>query len=192
MTARWVVEEVAPARDLKIIWQPISLMVKNEVGPDSEHYAPVYKTHQMLRVMEAIRSDLGEDAVQRWYLLSGTTVHHDGNRDEADLGEMLGHLGFDSMLAAAADDEKWDTEIASRMDQGLALVGDDVGTPIIAFTADDGVKRGIFGPVMTQVPTGEQALRVWDSMHHFTTMDGFWELKRTRTERPEFGDRPDV
>jgi len=192
VTARWVVEEVAPARDLKITWQPISLMVKNEVGPDSEHYEPVYKTHQMLRVMEAVRAELGEDAVQRWYLLSGTTVHHDGDRDVADLGAMLEHLGFDPKLADAADDEKWDVEIETRMAQGLALVGDDVGTPIIAFTADDDVKRGIFGPVITRVPTGEQALKVWDSMHHFTTMDGFWELKRTRTERPEFGDRPDI
>jgi len=192
VTARWVVEEVAPARDLKITWQPISLMVKNEVGTDSDHYEPVFKTHRMLRVMEAVRAELGEDAVQRWYLLSGTTVHHDDNRDEADLADMLEHLGFDRGLADAADDEKWDAEITSRMDQGLALVGDDVGTPIIAFTADDGVKRGIFGPVITRVPTGEQALKVWDSMHHFTTMDGFWELKRTRTERPEFGDRPDI
>lgn len=192
MTARWVVEEVAPARDLKITWQPISLMVKNEVGPDSDHYAPVYKTHQMLRVMEALRAELGEDAVHRWYLLSGTTVHHDGRRDEVDLADMLEHLGFDRELAAAADDEQWDVEIKARMDEGLALVGDDVGTPIIAFTADDGIKRGIFGPVITRVPTGEQALKVWDSMHHFTTMDGFWELKRTRTERPEFGDRPDI
>ena len=168
MTARWVVEEVAPARDLTITWQPISLMVKNDVGPDIEHYAPVYKTHQMLRVMEAVRAELGDEAVQRWYLLSGTTVHHDGRRDEVDLADMLEHLGFDRGLAAAADDEQWDTEIKRRMDEGLALVGDDVGTPIIAFTADDGVKRGIFGPVITRVPTGEQALKVWDSMDKTT------------------------
>jgi len=167
-------------------------MVKNDVESDSENYAPALKTHQMLRVMEAIRAELGEDAVQEWYLLSGTTVHHDGNRDVADPADMLEHLGFDRGLADAADDQKWDAEIATRMDQGLALVGDDVGTPIIAFTAEDGVKRGIFGPVITRVPTGDQALKVWDSMHHFTTMDGFWELKRTRTERPEFGDRPDI
>ena len=167
-------------------------MMKNDVGSDAEHYAPVFKTHQMLRVMEAIRAELGQDAVQRWYLSSGTTVHHDGRRDEVDLADLLEHLGYDRGLAAAADDEKWDLEIRARMDAGLALVGDDVGTPIIAFTADDGVKRGIFGPVITRVPTGEQALKVWDSMHHFTTMDGFWELKRTRTERPEFGERPDV
>jgi hypothetical protein len=192
VTARWVVEEVAPVRDLNITWQPISLLMKNEIGPDDEHYAPVFKTHQMLRVMEAIRAEHGDDAVHRWYILAGATVHHDGNRDEADLGEMLEHLGLARSLAAAADDEQWDVEIKDRMGQGIELVGDDVGTPIIAFTADDGVKRGIFGPVITRVPTGEQALKVWDSMHHFTTMDGFWELKRTRTERPEFGDRPDI
>ncbi len=46
-------------------------MVKNEVGTDSEHYEPVFKTHRMLRVMEAVRAEFGEDAVQRWYLLSG-------------------------------------------------------------------------------------------------------------------------
>ena len=30
MTARWVVDEVAPARDLRVTWQPISLFEKNQ------------------------------------------------------------------------------------------------------------------------------------------------------------------
>ena len=68
----------------------------------------------------------------------------------------------------------------------------DVGTPIIAFTGDDGVKRGIFGPVITRVPDAGQSLKVWDAMEAFTTMDGFWELKRTRTEGPAVGERPPV
>jgi hypothetical protein len=54
----------------------------------------------------------------------------------------------------------------------------------------DGTKRGIFGPVITRVPDAEQSLKVWDAMETFTTMDGFWEIKRTRTERAEFGERP--
>ena len=90
------------------------------------------------------------------------------------------------------DDDSFDAEIRTRMSAGLELVGEDVGTPIIAFRCPDGTKRGIFGPVITKVPDTEQSLRVWDAMETFTTMDGFWELKRTRTERPEFGDRPDV
>ena len=192
MTARWVVEEVAPHRGLNIVWQPISLMFKNEVSEDSDNYGPVYKTHQMLRVMEAIRAELGEDAVQRWYYLSGTTVHHDGNRDTADFAEMLEQLGFDTALAAAADDEKWDTEIRTRMDVGIELAGNDIGTPIIALENSEGDRQGYFGPIITRVPPTESSLKMWDALTMMMEVPGFWELKRTRTERPEFGDRPNL
>lgn len=192
MTARWVVEEVAPHRDLKITWQPISLMLKNDVAKDSDHFDAVYKTHQLLRVMEAIRAELGEDAVQRWYRLCGTTIHHDGRRDDAAISELLEHLGFDAKLADAADDEAWDAEIRTRMDQGLELAGDDIGTPIIAMENSDGDKQGYFGPVITRVPPGDLSLKMWDALTAMMDVPGFWELKRTRTESPEFGDRPDV
>jgi len=167
-------------------------MFKNEVAEDSEHYAAVYKTHQMLRVMEAVRAELGEAAVQQWYYLAGTTVHHDDNRDSADFANMLEHLGFDPALAAAADDEKWDAEIRTRMDVGLELAGNDIGTPIIALDNNQGDRQGYFGPVITRVPTTEQSLKMWDALTMMMEVPGFWELKRTRTDRPEFGDRPDV
>jgi 2-hydroxychromene-2-carboxylate isomerase len=192
VTARWVVEEVAPNRDLNVIWQPISLMFKNEVAPDSDHYDAVYRTHQMLRIMEAVRAELGEDAVQRWYYLAGTTVHHDGNRDTADFAAMLEQLGFDPALAAAADDEQWDAEIRTRMDIGLELAGNDIGTPIIALDNSQGERQGYFGPVITRVPTTDLSVKMWDALTTMMEVPGFWELKRTRTERPEFGDRPDV
>jgi hypothetical protein len=78
------------------------------------------------------------------------------------------------------------------MDLGLELVGTDVGTPIIAFRCADGTKRGIFGPVLTRVPPTETSLEVWDAMAALTRLDGFWELKRTRTERPDVGRRPEI
>lgn len=191
VTARWVVEHVAPSRDLHVTWQPISLLLKNQPAPDSPWYAGSVRTHRMLRVMQAIRAELGDEAVFAWYWQCATRVHHDQD-NEFDLGDALEHIGLDRGFAAAADDESWDASVRESMDRGLALVGDDVGTPIIAFTGDDGVKRGIFGPVLTRVPDGEQSLRVWDAMEAFTTMDGFWELKRTRTERPDLGARPAV
>jgi len=191
VTARWVVDEVAPQRDLNLIWQPISLLFKNEPAPDTDYYNGTMVGHRMLRVMEAIRAELGEAAVFDWYWQCGTRLHHD--RDKlTPLADLLEHIGLDREFADAADDEQWDAEILTRMNAGLELVGDDVGTPIIAFRCPDGTKRGIFGPVITKVPDTEQSLRVWDAMETFTTMDGFWELKRTRTERPEFGTRPDV
>jgi len=191
VTARWVVDEVAPKRDLNLSWQPISLLFKNEPDPSSEYYAGVKRGHDALRIMEAIRVEHGEAKVAEWYWQCGTRIHHDGDKTFG-FADALTTIGLEPGLAAAGDDPRWDTEIRSRMDAGLELVGTDVGTPIIAFTCDDGTKRGIFGPVITRVPDTEKSLQFWDSMVVFTTTDGFWEIKRTRTERPEFGERPDV
>ena len=193
MTARWVVDEVAPNRDLNLIWQPISLLFKNDPDEGSPYYAGALRGHQALRVMEAIRAEYGEQSqhVHDWYWQTATRIHHDGER-EYEFTEALRSIGLEPDLAAAADGPEWDAEIRTRMDEGLSLVGNDVGTPIIAFRCDDGTKRGIFGPVITKVPDTEQSVKFWDAMHVFATTDGFWELKRTRTERPEFGTRPDV
>ena len=93
-------------------------------------------------------------------------------------------------MVSAADDEKWDDVIREKMDDGLSLVGDDVGTPIIAWNRSDGDRVALFGPVITRVPQKEDALKLWDAMAMLGDIDGFWELKKTRTERPEFGERP--
>ena len=189
MTARWVVDDVASERNLKIKWQPISLLFKNEPPTDSPYYEAVVVTHGHLRVMESIRAADGDDAVFGVYWDFASRIHHDGDRD-FDVAAALEALGIDPEHAKAASDESWDAEIRSRMDEGLALVGTDVGTPIIALDRADGERVGIFGPVITRAPKGEDALKLWDGMTAMMDIDGFWELKKTRTERPEFGDRP--
>ena len=35
-------------------------------------------------------------------------------------------------------------------------------------------------------PPIDQALRLWDGVTAAATVDGFWEMKRTRTEPPDF------
>ena len=189
MTARWVVDEVASERNLNVTWQPISLLFKNEPSPESDYYGPVFTSHAMLRVMESVRSAEGDDAVFGVYWDFASRIHHDDDRD-FDIGAALEELGLDPAHAEAAADESWDGEIRSRMDAGLALVGDDVGTPIIALTRSDGERVGIFGPVITRVPKSDEALKLWDAIVAMMDIDGFWELKKTRTQRPEFGERP--
>ena len=189
MTARWVVEEVAPERELRIRWQPISLLVKNGTAEDSPAYPRVRQTHRYLRVMEALRRAEGDDAVFPFYWELGRRIHHD-KVVEFDVADALEAAGFDRSLADAFDDDRWDDEIDSRMAAGLALVGDDVGTPIIALVGDDGERTALFGPVITRVPDRQDSLRLWDCFVTLTTLPGFWELKRTRTERPDLGDRP--
>ncbi len=189
MTARWVVDEVAPQRDLNILWQPISLLEKNQPAEDSDYYAPVKRTHGYLRVMESLRAAEGDDAVFPLYWEYGRRIHHDKELI-FDPAEALKAAGADEAHASAFEDEQWDAVIKDRMGQGLALSGDDVGTPLIAFNNDDGEKVALFGPVITRVPNPEQSLRLWDGFVAMATVPGFWEVKRTRTERPEFGDRP--
>lgn len=189
MTARWVVDEVAPARDLAITWQPISLKLKNKPEPDSPAYEPLERTYKMLRVMESVRESEGEDAVFRLYWEYGRRIHHDRAFD-FEIADALTSAGLPTSHADAYESDEFDLEIQTRHDAGIALAGDDIGTPIIAFDNRDGVKQAYFGPVITRVPPTEDSLAMWDALVAMMNIDGFWELKRTRTERPDFGDRP--
>ena len=187
MTARWVVEEVRPARDLRITWQPISLFVKNEPEPGTERHDRLLWTHKLLRVLESVRSGGGD--IEALYWEYGRRIHHDKDR-QFDPADALESAGIDPSHAGAFDDDTWDAEIERRMAVGLDLAGDDIGTPIIAFDNRQGERRGYFGPVITRVPSTEDSLALWDALASVVNIDGFWEIKRTRTERPDYGDRP--
>ena len=191
MTARWVVDEVAPARDLKVTWQPISLFFKNEPDEGSDYFAPVWFSHRLLRVLESVRAGDGDGDVERLYLEYGRRIHHERDRD-FDVADALRAVGLDVEHAKAFDDDVWDAQIRTRMDLGLALCGDDVGTPIIALDDKHGNRAGYFGPVITRVPDTETSLELWDALRTMISVPGFWEVKRTRTERPEFGDPPTI
>ncbi len=187
MTARWVVDEVKPARDVEVTWQPISLFLKNEPDPASDGYSRYFRTHRLLRVMESVRDGGGD--TEALYIEYGRRIHHDKDFD-FDVGDALRAIGLDPRHADAYDDETWDPEIEKRMAVGIDLAGEDVGTPIVGFENRDGDMRGYFGPVITRVPPTEDSLAMWDALTTMVNVNGFWELKRTRTDRPDFGARP--
>lgn len=192
MTARWVVDVVAPERNLSVTWQPISLLRKNKPDPEGGAYPVYLQTHRMLRVMESVRDAEGDAGFFQLYLEVGTRIHHDQDRD-FDIADALRARGLDVSHADAWDDEAWDDVIAKRMDAGLDLVGEDVGTPIISVSRTPGdatsERVGIFGPVISEVPERQDALDLWDAVVTMTRVPGFWELKKTRTSPPSFGDR---
>ena len=140
--------------------------------------------------MESIRNNEGEDTVQKYYWELGRRIHHDKDFMDFELADVLSSIGVSTDHLEAFDDARFDEEIRSRMDNGLSLAGDDIGTPIIGFETKDGEMVGIFGPVITRVPDKDKSLELWDSVMTLTKTPGFWELKRTRTEKPEFGERP--
>lgn len=197
MTARWAVDVVQPERDLTITWEPISLLFKNDPAPDNPFYPWNQFTHRLLRVMRSVDAREGNEAARRLYWQYGAVLHHDRSAglidvDEllaGDAGRFLDAAGLSQDHNAAFEDDSWDAEIRERMQVGLDLVGTDVGTPIIAFETPTGPK-GIFGPILSRMPDRDSGLELWDAMVTMATNDGFWELKRTRTEDPQFPARP--
>ncbi len=189
MTARWVKEVVEPQRNLTITWHPISLYEKNQPDSDNPFYEKMVHTNSLLRVAQSLEDTEGNEAFFKFYWEAGKRIHHDGDVF-AKPETLLSDAGFATNHANAFNNEHFDTAIKERMNKGLALVGQDVGTPIISFTDTNGTERGIFGPVISELPTGAEGLKVWDAMTTLATMDGFWELKRTRTVQPNFGKKP--
>jgi DSBA-like thioredoxin domain len=184
LTSRWV-NDIAPHRDIDVTWRPISLKVKNNVQPDSPFYDAVIYTHGLLRVLESVRAAEGNAPLGALYTVFGEHIHHHQERS-VGAATLLAEAGLDTKHAAAVDDESWDAVIAASMADGLSLTGNDVGTPILGFVDATGTRVGFFGPVISRrLPTAD-GLRLWDGVMSAATVDGFWEMKRTRTEAPDF------
>ena len=104
------------------------------------------RTHGLLRVMESVRTTDGNDGVFRAYWGFGARIHHDERLLDFDVGESLADAGLDPSHVSAFEDDSWDGEIRRRMDAGLDLVGNDVGTPIISMDDGRGGDRGHVRP----------------------------------------------
>lgn len=182
ITSRWLVR-VATQREVTIEWSPISLLLKNGTREGEPFFAEVTASHGMLRTVEALRAAGQGHRIGALYTELGRVLHVEGTT--VDLRAVLTGLGLDPAFAAAADDAEYDAAVRTSMDEGLALVGDAVGTPIIAVDRPDGTGRiGLFGPVITELPDVEASLRLWDGFLAMVATDGFFELKRTRSSAP--------
>lgn len=181
MTSRWA-QEVSEVRGFDIVWNPISLHIINEGNEHSSHSAHHASGHRLGRVVEAARVAAGDAVVGKLYTEIGTRVHP-GSRDDYDaiIAESLDALGLDQALAAAADTDASDAQLRENTTHALKIAGPDVGVPIISI---DGV--AFFGPVVTPSPTGDAALRLWDGIYAAASVPGFYELKRGRTQGPQF------
>ena len=187
ITSRWVLE-VEQVRPIAITWNVMSLAVLNEGRDLPERYVEMMKLGWgPVRVCIAA-GQAGHDLLPLYTaygerLHSGTTA--DGRLELTDAGlheKALAAAGLPLELAAAATDSSLDEALRESHHRGMDPVGMDVGTPVIH--VDD---VAFFGPVLSRIPRGEQAGQVWDGARLLAGFPHFYELKRTRTEDPNFG-----
>ena len=178
-TSRWLVG-CAAARGVEVRWRPYSLTFKNG--------SPVGPAVHALRVVAAVRAE-DEVAVGPLYTELGRRIHHDGETADDDLAGALAAVGLEPELAAAAEDGSFDAAIRASMDEAVALVGDDVGIPVLAIDDGDGL-RGASGPILSAMPAGDEGLHLFDAWVALVRVPGFAELKRTRTGDAPHPERP--
>lgn len=182
MTSRWLME-VEQVRDLEVTWSQMSLSVLNE-GRDlpDEYREMMDRGWAPVRVIAAARKAHGDEVTKPLYDAIGTRLHLGGERDlVAATAAALAEVGLPAELIEAADTDEHDAFLRESHDRAIALVGDDVGTPVIS-VAD----TAFFGPVVSPAPKGEAAGRLWDGCVLVAGTDGFFELKRSRTRDPIF------
>ncbi len=186
ITSRWI-KEVEKVRDIEVSWHVMSLAVLNEEKRDLNDNDRSFLATVMgpVRVLEAAVARHGEqdqDVLDRLYTELGTRFHNQGREtDAATITEALTAAGLDADLVDALDSTEFDDAVRKSHQAGMDQVGDDVGTPVIA---TDGV--AFFGPVVTPIPRGEEAGRLWDGFRLLGSVEGFYELKRSRVVGPAF------
>ena len=182
MTSRWM-GEVERVRDVRVRWHVMSLSVLNE-GRDlpADYRESMDRAWAPVRVVIAAQAEHGDDVVKPLYDAIGTRLHPGGRKDyDAVLREALAEVGLPGSLADAATTDTYDDRLRSSHADGISRVGEDVGTPVVAFG-----DVAFFGPVVTPAPKGEAAGRLWDGCVLVASTPGFFEIKRTRTQGPVF------
>lgn len=182
MTSRWM-SEVAQNRDIDVTWRVMSLRWLNEDRDIDDDYRLMLTERQQLSgAVEAVVQRDGQHAVKPLYDAIGTRLHPGRRRDyDAIVAESLAETGLAPLTAAEVDAEAVQQGLRDAVAEVIGKVGEDVGTPTIDI---DGA--AFFGPVVTPAPKGQAALDLWDGCVLIARTQGFYEIKRSRTDDPIF------
>jgi hypothetical protein len=138
------------------------------------------------------RAEEGNEAVGKLYTAVGTALHNNQQREEMlnnptfFLVDVLSRNNLNVDWAKGADNEEFDAVIREETDLAFSRTGKGVGTPILTFKPGQANEGSFFGPVISEIPRGDAALKLWDAIELIATSTGMAELKRSIRSMPNF------
>ncbi|MDQ2875389.1 MAG: DsbA family protein [Actinomycetota bacterium] len=183
ITSRWMLE-VEQVRPVAVKWHVMSLAVLNENKDDlSDKYKEMMqRAWGPVRACIAAEQKYGSEVLLPLYTAMGTRFHDEkSERTREAIEAAIADAGLPAELAEAIDSTGYDEAVRASHAEGIDRVGYDVGTPVISVLG-----TSIFGPVISPIPRGEDAAKLWDGVLLVAGTDGFFELKRSRTREPIF------
>jgi hypothetical protein len=161
----------------------MSLSMLNEGRDLSEDYKKrMQRALGPVRVVAAAQQKYGDSVVLPLYTALGKQYHHQKAQIERQtIEKALADAALPADLADAMESTEYDDVLRASHQDGIGRVGMEVGTPIISVNGSS-----FFGPVVTPIPRGEAAAKLWDGVLLVAGTDGFFEIKRTRDRRPDF------
>jgi 2-hydroxychromene-2-carboxylate isomerase len=195
ITSRWV-DEVQKQRSYDVTWRFISLrMINEDIGYTEStevHRQSHFVGTQIMRAAALARAEDGNEAVGKLYTAVGTALHNNQQHDEMMnnptffLVDALSRANLNVDWAKGADNEEFDAVIREETDLAFARTGKGVGTPILTFKPGQANEGSFFGPVISEIPRGDAALKLWDAIELIATSTGMAELKRSIRSAPNF------
>jgi 2-hydroxychromene-2-carboxylate isomerase len=179
-TSKWI-REAAVQRDLVVRWRFFSLEeINHQEGKKHPWERDWSYGWSMLRVAALLRrrpAPLGNEAVDRFYRVTGRMLHEDGVKVHSPdgVGAALTEMGEDpALVGRALDDPTTHTDVRDDHERVVALGGYGVPTLVFGPTV-------LFGPVVTPAPTGAAAGRLWDLVAGWGEFPHLYELRRPKT-----------
>lgn len=183
-TSRWI-RRLAELGFVEVDWAVLSLAVTN-AGSQETSAKGHDRSERALRTAVAVRKRYGYQAVGELYAHFGRRVHERGEPldEPATVEAALADAGLDPALCEKAMSDDGTMRAVEAEHRALVErhpeLGPAMGVPTIVL--DGGEGPAMFGPVISTMPSDDDAVELWRHTSWLVRHEAFAELKRDRTD----------